>query len=122
LGAISHRGGEDPTVQAAYADSPWKVSLRGTAALASGELLKPGPHRLEVWIQPNSCGVHAVTVFFREDGQWNLEVAAERAECLYGGTLAIKSAWINGRQMKPVRERYEWRVLGDPIEWVFQDD
>ncbi|MFM7280762.1 MAG: hypothetical protein ACKO32_03180 [Planctomycetia bacterium] len=74
-----------------------------------------------MWIESPGCGVHSVTVLFSADGQWSLELAAERAECVYGGTLIIKSARINGRDMKPVRERCEWRVIGDPIQWVFQD-
>jgi len=114
------RGG-DPAVQAAYADSPWKVSLHGTVALARGEKLKPGPHRLDVWVQPKDCGVHAVTVFFREDGQWSLDLAVERAECAYGGELVIKSARINGRKLHPVQERHPWRVMGEPLILEFTD-
>jgi len=110
-----------PHVQPAYSDSPWTISLAGRAGLADGQTLGPGPHRVEVWIESPGCGVHSITVLFGADGQWSLELAAERAECVYGGTLIIKSARINGRNMKPVRERYEWRVLGDPIQWVFQD-
>ena len=68
-----------PHVQPAYSDSPWTISLAGRAGLADGQTLGPGPHRVEVWIESPGCGVHSVTVLFGADGQWSLDLAAERA-------------------------------------------
>ncbi len=112
---------EAPQVKAAFFDSPWNISLAGFVALEHGERLQSGPHRVEVWVESPGCGVHSVLVLIRADGEWILNLAAESAECVYGGTLTIKSAWINGRKMEPVQDRYEWRVLGDPMKWVFCD-
>ncbi len=106
--------------QPGLADSPWMISLHGTVVLADGEVLQPGTHRIEVWIESPGCSVHSVMVLVHEDGHWNLDLSTEGPECSYGGTLTVKSAWINGKPLKPLQERYSWRLFGDPLVLSFR--
>jgi len=85
-------------------------------------MLDAGPHRIELWIESPGCSVHSATILVKQDGNWELEMAVERAECAYSGTLKIKAARINGRMRKPLREDFHWSLMGDPIQLVFHDE
>jgi len=121
VGCGDPRQGGGPQVLAGFSDSPWNIVLQGTVVLSGGAPLEPGIHRIEAWIESPGCAVHSVTVLVRQDGHWDLDLAAERPECAYAGTLTVQSALINGRNLRPAQAQHRWSAFGDPIELRFLD-
>lgn len=111
----------NPEVHAGFADSPWNISIQGTVRLPANEQLTQAQHRIEVWLESPGCGIHSVTLLVQADGTWNCDLATERAECAYGGTLTVQNAWINGRALQAEPKIYEWRMLAPPLELVFRE-